>query len=465
MHPVYNELLLADNHTAKGIIYPVAFDGTNTRTWAGMTFIINGGIGGKMVPADYGVGENWGGHRTTKAFVQKFPLYAEASDKSVNINKSIADYPTLNLPGGYQKGSGYGENDWNPGEAPKLYSYNSDNIYEGYLYMKDENQQFKFDVHGDWSLNYGDFGADGTLEEGGDNISLAEAGYYYIKVNLNDFSYTITKTSWGMIGGAVPPYDWSSDVDMTFNPENRTWEATLKLNASDIKFRANDGWDLNYGDSNSDGVLELGGDNIPVAEMGKYTIVLDLNGPDFTFTLTKASVDERALFFTEGQQLEIDDVTDFTNGYAITKFRNITSTGAKGSHNIYPDTDFPVFRIADAYLMYAEAVLRGGNGDAGKALNLVNQILTRAYGDESGNIEASELTLPFILDERARELYWEGHRRTDLVRFGLLTGGDYIWPWKGGVKEGVETNSRYDFFPIPASDLISNTNLQQYGDY
>ncbi|NHX22016.1 RagB/SusD family nutrient uptake outer membrane protein, partial [Escherichia coli] len=89
------------------------------------------------------------------------------------------------------------------------------------------------------------------------------------------------------------------------------------------------------------------------------------------------------------------------------------------------------------YLMYAEAVLRGGSGDLSKALTYVNKIRERAYGNTNGNITASQLTLDFILDERARELAWEGTRRTDLIRFGKFTSGAYLWPWKGGVKGGA----------------------------
>jgi hypothetical protein len=89
----------------------------------------------------------------------------------------------------------------------------------------------------------------------------------------------------------------------------------------------------------------------------------------------------------------------------------------------------------------------------------------RAYGDENGNIFAGDLTLEFIIDERARELYWEGQRRTDLIRFGLFSGGDYLWSWKGAVKEGRSIDAKFDIFPIPAADVIANTNLTQNPGY
>lgn len=177
--------------------------------------------------------------------------------------------------------------------------------------------------------------------------------------------------------------------------------------------------------------------------------------------------DSRALFWTDGQRLEINDIGVFSEGYAITKFRNRKLNGdlSNSNHNVQVDTDFPLFRLADAYLMYAEAVLRGGGGDKSQALAYVNSLRERAYGNASENISDAQLTLDFILDERARELYWEGHRRTDLIRFGQFTDGDYVWPWKGNVAEGIATASYRNVFPVPANQLTANPNLVQNNGY
>ena len=184
------------------------------------------------------------------------------------------------------------------------------------------------------------------------------------------------------------------------------------------------------------------------------------------FTDPTGTTDSRAMFWTDGQTLEINDVGKFEDGYAITKFKNVTSTGVAGSDLDFVDTDFPMFRLADVYLMYAEAVLRGGTGgDRVTAVNYVNLLRERAYGNNSGDIAAGDLTLDFILDERGRELYWEATRRTDLIRFGKFTGGSYLWPWKGGVKEGTATDSKYNLYPIPSSDLTANPNLIQNPGY
>lgn len=180
-----------------------------------------------------------------------------------------------------------------------------------------------------------------------------------------------------------------------------------------------------------------------------------------------ATGDLRAQFHTPGQTLEITDVGSFTNGYAIRKWKNVDVNGNPGSDATgdFVDTDFPIFRLGDVYLMYAECVLRGGGGSVSNAVGYVNSLRQRAYGNATGNISSGDLTLDFILDERARELHWEGHRRTDLIRFGKFTGGAYIWPWKGNVPGGAPTPAYRKIFPIPANSISSNPNLQQNPGY
>ncbi len=178
-----------------------------------------------------------------------------------------------------------------------------------------------------------------------------------------------------------------------------------------------------------------------------------------------ATMDPRNFFYTNGQNLEIADINEFQDGYAVPKFVNVTSDGAAGVDLDFVDTDNPIFRLGDAYLMYAEAVLRGGSGgDDATALSYINALRQRAYEDNSADITAGELTLDFVLDERVREMHWEGTRRIDLIRYGKFSDSG-IWPWKGGVAEGVTTSSHLNIFPIPASDLNVNANLIQNDGY
>lgn len=176
-----------------------------------------------------------------------------------------------------------------------------------------------------------------------------------------------------------------------------------------------------------------------------------------------ASPDDRAhLFWTSGHSYEMTDYKVWTNGFPSIKFRNINVAGNSGTSD-FSGTDFPLFRLADAYLMYAECALRGAAGTSlSQALTYVNNVRTRSHATP---ILSSELTLDFILDERGRELNFEGHRRTDLIRFGKFGGGSYIWPWKGGVASGQAISANYNLFPIPTSALLANPNLTQNPGY
>lgn len=180
--------------------------------------------------------------------------------------------------------------------------------------------------------------------------------------------------------------------------------------------------------------------------------------PDVT-----ASADKRGTFYTDGQSLDITNVSTFTDGYAVTKYINKNADGSAAQRTDIPDTDFPMFRISDAYLMYAEAVVRGATtGNLAAAVGYVNQIRTRAGASQ---ISTANLTLDFILAERGRELFWECHRRTDLIRFGKFTGGDKIWQWKGGTMNGAATESFRDLMPIPAKTIQANPTLKQNPGY
>jgi hypothetical protein len=176
------------------------------------------------------------------------------------------------------------------------------------------------------------------------------------------------------------------------------------------------------------------------------------------------TTDTRGQFYKDGQTKEIKNIGNFTDGYAIQKFRNVTVNGVQGSDKTgdFSDADFPIFRLADAYLMYAECAVRGAGGNVATATTYVNTLRTRANGSA---ITQGDLNLNFILDERGRELHWEGHRRTDLIRFGKFSGGSYLWPWKGNVAGGSPTQSYRDLFPIPATALASNSKLQQNPGY
>jgi len=224
-----------------------------------------------------------------------FRVMASLSDSmeqkvSEPITLSFTPYSTckycdnIYVPGSYQSASGY-TNDWSPADAPNLKTVDLTDNYEGYVYMANDGNQFKFTADQTWTTNWGDNGADGSLEQDGANIT-ADAGYYKINVDLLNNTYTMTNTTWGLIGSATAD-GWNSDQNMTYDPDAKVWTITTDLSAGDIKFRANDAWDINYGDTGADGTLEAGGDNISVSSAGNYTIELDLNNHPYSYTLTQ----------------------------------------------------------------------------------------------------------------------------------------------------------------------------------
>lgn len=192
--------------------------------------------------------------------------------------------------------------------------------------------------------------------------------------------------------------------------------------------------------------------------------------------------DKRAQFYTVGHTKETwvsgkAFLNDFKNGYATIKWRNKTKdrNDIVKDGSVYSSINYPMFRTADAYLMAAEAILRGASGGRSEALAYINEIRDRAYmsgtygSGVSGRISDSELTLDFILDERARELHTESVRRTDLIRFNKYTKG-YNWDWKGsdgsaGNYTGKDVEDKYKLFPIPQDEFTVNPNLTQNPDF
>ena len=172
-----------------------------------------------------------------------------------------------------------------------------------------------------------------------------------------------------------------------------------------------------------------------------------------------AEGDARALFFKD-YGTEIVDIFTFTSGgYKSTKFRNVKSNGEAAQTTGFVDTDFPLFRVADAHLMLAECAARG-KADSAKGLASLNAVRQRAGLDAVSSFTAQD-----VLDERSRELMWEGHRRSDLIRFGQFTTADYVWEYKGSVKEGAAVEDHRNLFPLPPADVNANGNLDQNPGY
>ncbi|MER3317758.1 MAG: SusE domain-containing protein [Allomuricauda sp.] len=181
-------------------------------------------------------------------------------------------------------GSGY--NDWgNAGDDAPFYTTDTDGVYIAYANLIDG--EIKFRENGLWDNNYGDTGADGTLDAGGDNI-VVTAGDYKITMNLNDNTYSIEEYSWGVVGSGYN--DWGNDgpdAKFFYDYTTDTFKVGVELIDGEIKFRMNNEWITDFGDTGADGTLDAGGDNL-VVTAGYYMITMDLNAG--TYTMVEADL-------------------------------------------------------------------------------------------------------------------------------------------------------------------------------
>ena len=178
--------------------------------------------------------------------------------------------------------------------------------------------------------------------------------------------------------------------------------------------------------------------------------------------LAKAG-DDRALFWGAGHTLSAEDPSLFTSGFGVAKFLNYYSTGSTPHHSQFPDMDYFLMRKAEAYLTFAEADARlNGGNTTSEGTEAVRQIRNRAHASTG----SASYSLDNILDEWSREFYFEGRRRSDLVRYGKFGGiSDYKWEWKGGTYGGSNFDSHLNIFAIPDTDLGANPNLKQNPGY
>lgn len=206
-------------------------------------------------------------------------LISQSVALSVTPYKALVVFPKLGVPGSHQG--------WDPAnENTVIFSRESDGSYEGFLHFAVDNAEYKYTDGPSWDVNYGDDGNDGTLEAGSGNIMAGAAGIYRLRANLNNLTHTAELANFGLIGSATPG-GWDSDQDMTIDPDTGIPTITLDLVAGEIKFRANDDWAINFGDTNANGSLEYDGDNIIIDEAGNYTIELIINVAEYTYKITK----------------------------------------------------------------------------------------------------------------------------------------------------------------------------------
>lgn len=235
-----------------------------------------------------------------------------------------------------------------------------------------------------------------------------------------------------------------------------TWDANM---AADYPQKSSQAW---------------GGNRTRVDLVKKFISLNDLESlkswtPE---TITKAAGDDRALLYGDNadgshgkkdRKYTNDDIATFADGIATTKFTSDRSDDGPTAVSDHCDNDIMLMRLPEAYYIYAEAEAReaGSEVTLAEGTRLINEVRKRA----NNNNLLSSYTLNELLDERAREFYFEGLRRTDLIRYGYFGNSNYTWQWKGGVQEGGKFPSYFNIFPIPQTELGTNHNLKQNPGY
>jgi len=207
---------------------------------------------------------------------------AISSDVNALMATTYADALDLSSPWGIV---GSASNDWGATpDAPFYKVQGSPNVYVAYVTLLDGEWKIRKD--NDWGVNYGDDGADGTLDADGANM-IVTAGTYKVVFDEAALTYTIEAYTWGLVGDATTNGWDGPDMPLSYDSFTDTWRAQVKLNDGEFKVRLNNDWGTNYGDTGLDGNLNDGGDNIPVT-FGYYEIIVNLN--DLTYTLEKTEL-------------------------------------------------------------------------------------------------------------------------------------------------------------------------------
>lgn len=184
----------------------------------------------------------------------------------------------------------------------------------------------------------------------------------------------------------------------------------------------------------------------------------------------KIKCDARALFSLSDCDSKTMDGSNFSNGWHVVKFDNRAhgdESDAKPTAK-FSSIDFPMIRLAEMYLTYAEAQARIGGGQTSDAtaIDYIYKLHVRAGLTANADyVKPASLTLENIFDEISKELFWEGQRRTTLIRFDRYSSSDFLWPFKGGVKNGQGFSDHLELFPLPEDDLLANDNLKQNPGY
>lgn len=249
--------------------------------------------------------------------------------------------------------------------------------------------------------------------------------------------------------------------------KTQSWGGTTTLTSASLSEDANIALGQHFG-LDKINAENWAGYHVPADYVARFELTgVEWGNEKNVFGYDREKSDKRA-FFTNYKCTEAFDGSLQSTGWLCWKFTGMNSkdemvqTPGEGDYKL-SSTDMPVFRLAEMYLNYAEADARLNGG---KVTDDIAKGYLKELRDRAGVTLPSDITLDWLLDERAREFMWEGHRRVDLIRYGYFTDINYPWTLKGGILNGKVSIPEYrKIFPIIQSDLSSNSNLIQNPGY
>lgn len=241
--------------------------------------------------------------------------------------------------------------------------------------------------------------------------------------------------------------------------QTQSWGGTLFILASTINSKVTDPAKGNY----PVGTTQAWGGNRTTKQFAMKFFDEKEKVPEGNpFVVAKYAKDDRALFYTLERKMSMSDEGDFEKGFGYIKFLNVHAKTGSPSDDRFMDTDFPMLRVAEAYLTSAEADARMNNGACtSDGVSKINALRARANA-----AAVTAFDLEDLCDEWAREFAFEAIRRPTLIRFGKFGGQiGYKWEWMGGDKEGARFSENFNIFPIPVNVLNTNGNMKQNPGY
>ena len=202
------------------------------------------------------------------------------------------------------------------------------------------------------------------------------------------------------------------------------------------------------------------GNRVPYEYVAKF--FTDVKGQNYE-TGEYSYTDKRAgYFYIKGRTESMENnLNIFLNGWSCIKFNNVphdmdaVEFAATAATKNFSDIDWPLIRLGEIHLIYAEACIHAGGSAADQLA---------ALAERAGVAAPATVDAEWLMAERARELMWEAHRRTDLIRYGKWLSG-YNWTFKGGNFGGQDLPAHFNVFPVPSTELATNLDLQQNPGY